>query len=112
MTAETYTGLSVTVATDGSQVAIDLACKLAASVGTDRTGVRIRRGTTTAAALVGEFFDVLGVSAIALSRKYGTRDSPPPGSVTYGVFVLLAGGSGNVTWSPTAAAPAVLEVRL
>ena len=110
VTAETYSGLSVTVDADGGDYLIEVSSPISASVATDRTLVSLRRGITTGDTQVASWIDVLNWSSNGLNRSYRVVDTPSAGSVTYGVFVARGGGTGTVSLAGTALAPSLLTV--
>lgn len=104
-TSEVYTGTSIVVPSaqnpTGTRFKIEAHGHLASSVDNDQGDLRIRRGTTTGDPLVVSSRRTLLRSAASHVSLLGV-DDPPPGDVTYGMFIARTSGTGTVSMSSAA----------
>src|SRR6478609_3287514 len=103
--------LTVTVAATGSDLLLELSGHLQCTVANDRLGIIIRRGTATTDPEVGNFVILVPYAGVPSTVILRTKDTPPEGSVTYGVWVYRAGGTGQVTWISASNRPGLLTVE-
>lgn len=101
-TTEIFTGASITVPSaqnpTGARFKAQAFAHLSSTVDGDRGDLRIRRGITTTDPLI---FSARSpdLEASGLEVSGFSVDDPPPGDVTYGLFIVRAAGSGTVSMS-------------
>jgi hypothetical protein len=111
-TSEVTTGMSVTLATRaGVAYELKATALLRSTAGGDRLGLRIRRGTTTAATQVGGGIVDAATPNTGYSCLANGIDTPGAGTTTWTVFVAREGGTGSVDLTASTALPASFVVR-
>jgi hypothetical protein len=111
-TSEVTTSMSVTLPTRaGVAYELKATALLRSTVGGDRLGLRIRRGTTTAATQVGGGIVDAATPNTGYSCLANGIDTPGSGSTTWTVFVAREGGTGSVDLTASTTLPASFVVR-